>query len=166
MAQAVGDPETDDEREHDGDGAGDQTVVVEGAVPGTAYADRRMRAGGASARKIIGPVPPAPQNPRDQLGDGNPPTTSQTSTSRSAIRCSPVRALSDQQPDEAHGRKAHARRERRWTSSRLRYRPAGRRQRQAILDLSRCEPKGHQARPPLRRRPACCGEVGCSQGTA
>src|SRR6266700_1671914 len=45
MAQAVGDPETDDERNHDREGAGDQTVVVEGAVPGTAHADSWLGAG-------------------------------------------------------------------------------------------------------------------------
>src|SRR5438876_3090322 len=79
MAQAVGDPETDDERNHYGDGAGDQTVVVEGAVPGTAHADRRMGAGWglgqdnhrASASRTANPA-------STSWATAIPPTTSQT----------------------------------------------------------------------------------------
>src|SRR5207244_12403140 len=78
MAQAVGHPETDDQRNHDGDRARDQTVVVEDAVPGTAHADSRLGAGWGLGQENHRPSASRSANPAStSWATAIPPTTSQ-----------------------------------------------------------------------------------------
>src|SRR5712692_9640160 len=79
VAQAVGDHESDEQRDDDGDRARDQAVVVEGAVPGTAHADRGMRAGwGLRQEDHPASASRTAKTARTSCAMAIPPTTSQT----------------------------------------------------------------------------------------